>query len=115
MTVQEQEKRHYFNLGKPAQRVKILFKGIELANTINPLLLKEVGKQVYDQVYYIPREDVDMKFLTQNEKNSVCPIKGTAVYYNFKKEDDLTESIAWSYEEPLPRAKRIQNYIAFYL
>jgi len=114
MITQEQEKRHYFNLGKPAQRVKILFDNVELANTTNPLLLKEVGKQVYDPVYYVPREDVNIKYLAKNENSSVCPIKGTATYYNFKNENDLVENIAWSYEEPLPKAKRIQEYIAFY-
>jgi len=114
MVVQEQEKRHYFNLGKPAQSVKILYNGIELANTTNPLLLKEVGKQVYDQVYYIPREDTNMLKLVKNEKDSVCPIKGTATYYDLKNDNKVAEDIAWSYENPLPRAKRIKNYIAFY-
>ena len=78
MIVQEQEKRHYFNLGTPQQQVKVLFRGVELANTTNSFLLKEVGKHIYDQVYYIPREDVDMQKLTRNSNSSVCPIKGTA-------------------------------------
>lgn len=114
MIVEEKGKRHFFDLGQPAQKIKIVFEGIELASSQRALLLKEVGKHIYDQVYYLPREDVNMQYLTKSEYSTVCPIKGTAASYDFKKGDMLVENIAWSYEEPLPRAKRISGYVAFY-
>ena len=70
MQVTEQEKRHFFELGKPAQEVTILFKNRELARTTNALLLKEIGKQIYDQVYYIPREDVNLELFEKNSNSS---------------------------------------------
>ena len=114
MKVTEQDKRHFFELGKPAQGITIIYNDKEIAKTNDALLLKELGKKIYDQVYYIPRKDVRMELFELNTNSSVCPIKGEASYYNLKNGEDHVENIAWSYETPLPRAKRITEYFAFY-
>ena len=114
MQVTKQEKRHFFELGKPAQEVSIFYKDQEVAKTTKAFLLKELGKQIYDQVYYIPREDVNMEMFEINTNSSFCPIKGEASYFDLKYENEHVENIAWSYEKPLPRAGRISEYLAFY-
>ena len=114
MEVAKQDKRHYFSLSNQAQEVTISYNGKELAKSRNAILLKEVGKEVYDQVYYIPRSDVNMVLFEKNTNSSVCPIKGEASYYDLLIEGNKVENVAWSYEEPLPRAKRITEYLAFY-
>ena len=114
MKVTEQEKKHFFELGKPEQEVTILYKDIELAKTKNALLLKEIGKTIYDPVYYIPREDVKFELFTTSNNSTHCPIKGDASYFNFEDGSEDVENIAWSYEDPLPRSKQIKGYMAFY-
>lgn len=110
----KQDKRHYFSLSNPAQKVSIFYNGNELAKSRNAILLKEVGKEVYDQVYYIPQTDVNMELFEKNTNSSVCPIKGEASYYDLLIEGNKVQNVAWSYEEPLSRAKRITGHLAFY-
>jgi uncharacterized protein (DUF427 family) len=47
-----EEKRHFFVTSTPSNRVRVYYNDLLLADTEKPLLLKEVGKTVYDQVYY---------------------------------------------------------------
>jgi uncharacterized protein (DUF427 family) len=114
METNEQQKRHFFELGQPAQEVTVLYGDKEIARTTHALLLKEIGKSVYDPVYYIPREDVHMEMFEKNTNSSVCPIKGEAAYYDLKDDGNTVRNLAWSYETPLPRSKRIKDYLAFY-
>ena len=77
-------------------------------------ILKEVGKGVYDPVFYLPKEDILIKLELEPKRQSHCPIKGDATYWNV--ESDFTKNyFAWSYEEPLPRSNKINGYIAFNL
>ena len=81
-----------------------------LAKTSNAIIVKEVGKGVYDPVYYVPKEDVLME-LKPEDRTSSCPIKGAASYWMPATPKD--NYFAWSYEEPNPRAKKIKGHIAF--
>lgn len=107
-----EEKRHYSVIDAYNRKVTLKYKNEIIAVTTNALILKEVGKSVYNPVFYLPKEDVQINLEAESGRQSHCPIKGDASYWNV--EGDFTENyFAWSYEEALPRAKKIQGYIAF--
>lgn len=71
----------------------------------------------YPEVFYIPRNDVNLAELHATETTSFCPFKGTARYWKANavkanSPDDL--DICWSYEDPFDEAGVIGSHIAFY-
>jgi uncharacterized protein (DUF427 family) len=86
-----EEKRHFFVTSNPANRVRVYYQELLLADTEKPLLLKEVGKTVYDQVYYIPLEDVNQDLLQDNPHRTHCPIKGEASYFDLSTSTETIE------------------------
>ena len=95
----------------PASRlVRILLDGMKLAESKAALRLKEVGKQVYDPVLYIPEEDVSAD-LIKTEQQTQCPLKGSCSWFSLK--DGGADAIAWSYETPFDFAQQIRGFIAF--
>lgn len=61
-------------------------------------------------VFYVPRSDVDMSLLMQNNRSTVCEFKGRAVYWDL----DAIRDVAWSYPDPTPGFEAITDYLAFY-
>ena len=115
MVVKEEEKRHFFNIKKAPSRIRVYRGETLLADTENAFLLKEVGKEIYDGVYYFPQEDLQKDFFEDNEGHQTqCPIKGEASYFNLKLDDQEIENIAWTYTDPIPKAQRIKDHVAFY-
>ena len=109
-----EEKRHYSVIESYNRKLTIKYKNNIIAESTNALILKEVGKSVYNPVFYLPKEAVLIKLELEPKRQSHCPIKGDATYWNI--ESDFTKNyFAWSYEEPLPRSKKIKGYIAFNL
>jgi len=104
--------RHYAVIDTYNRKLTLKYKGETIAKTSNALILKEVAKTVYDPVFYVPKEDVTVNIVKEPNRNSHCPIKGDATYWNLQK-SPTDEYFAWSYEEVLPRAKKIEGYIAF--
>jgi uncharacterized protein (DUF427 family) len=105
--------RHYAIIDSYSRKLTLTFHGQVIAESTNALILKEVGKSVYNPVFYFPKEDVRIALKPELERNSHCPIKGDASYWNMK--NPTAEYFAWSYEKPLPRSKKIKGYIAFNL
>jgi uncharacterized protein (DUF427 family) len=109
-----EEKRHYNVIDHYERKLTIQFKDEIIAETTNAFILKEVGQGVYNPVFYIPKEDIRIKLEPEPKRESHCPIKGDATYWNV--EGDFTSNyFAWSYEEPLPRSKKIEGCVAFNL
>ncbi len=106
------EKRHYAVVDNYPRKLTISHDGKVVAQTTNALILKEVGMTVYNPVFYIPKEDLVEELVSEAERSSYCPIKGEASYWNFA-ENPTTEYFAWSYEDPLPRSKKIKGHVAF--
>lgn len=107
-----EEKRHYNVIDPYNRKLTLIYKGQTIAETTNALILKEVGKSVYNPVFYLPKEDIQIPLVLEPQRKSHCPIKGDATYWNI--DGDFTENyFAWSYEEALPRAKKIKGHIAF--
>jgi uncharacterized protein (DUF427 family) len=106
------EKRHYAVVDK-YQRKLTLKKGEQvIVESENALILKEVGKSVYNPVFYFPKGDLKVELVKEPQRQSHCPIKGDATYWNFEN-TPTEEYFAWSYEDPLPRAKKITGYLGF--
>ena len=107
-----EENRHYSVTDAYNRKLTLKYKDEVIAETTNALILKEVGKSVYNPVFYLPKEDIKIKLELEKERQSHCPIKGDATYWNV--EGAYTDNyFAWSYEEVLPRAKKIKGHIAF--
>lgn len=104
------ENRHYAVYDKYNRKLTIKMGDEVIAQTTNAIIVKEVGKGVYDPVFYVPKEDVKM-VLQPEDRHSSCPIKGVASYW---MPSNSTENyFAWSYEDANPRAKKIKGHIAF--
>ncbi|HML94753.1 MAG TPA: DUF427 domain-containing protein [Thermodesulfobacteriota bacterium] len=91
--------------------VEIFFNDVLIADSSE---VKRVLEKGLPPVYYIPAEDVEMKYLSKSGKTSHCKWKGEASYYNVRVHDAEAVHSAWSYEDPKPGYGDISGYIAFY-
>jgi len=108
------EPRHFMRIKPGKGRVRILREGRLLAESETALRLLEVGRDLYDPVLYLPRDDVVAK-LAGADKRTHCPLKGDARYYDLCGDNDNVEAveIAWSYEETFDFATELRDLIAF--
>lgn len=106
------ENRHYATIDEYKRKLTLKYNNEIIVDSKRALILKEVAKSVYDPVFYFPKEDIKVELEREPQRNSFCPIKGEATYWN-RKENPTEDYFAWSYEESLPRAKKIEGYIAF--
>ena len=96
---------------KSSRPMRVVHKGVTLADTTRPVLLFETGLRTR---YYIPTEDVAMEHLVPSSSETACPYKGTARYWSAKIGDEEIEDLVWSYEEPLPECGAVKGLLCFY-
>lgn len=77
------------------------------------MIVKEVGRDIYDHVVYFPRDDVQMELLTKIDKSTHCPLKGDTEYFDLQLGDTIVSEAAWSYIEMVEGAEALQDLIAF--
>jgi len=108
------EPRHFMRIKRVKGCVRILRDGRCLAESRRALRVLEVGRDLYDPVLYLPREDVLAK-LTRVAKRTHCPLKGDASYFDLLDENGRVKAaeIAWSYEEFFDFAAELEARIAF--
>ncbi len=94
-----------------SRHVEVLVDGVKLADTKNAYMVFETYLPTR---FYIPEEDVSMDSMTPTEKETVCPYKGFANYYNVKVNGNIYENIVWSYFDPIPEAPKLKNTLAFW-
>lgn len=105
---------HYHIADVYPYRLRISIAGTEVAVTTNAIILKEVGKSVYNPSFYIPREDVKVEYFRREDGyTTMCPIKGDASYLAFIGNPSTIERAAWSYETPLDYSSMIAGHIGF--
>jgi uncharacterized protein (DUF427 family) len=92
-------------------RVRVIHGGVTMADTQAALTLSETGLA---DVFYFPREHVNMARLERSAHTSHCPFKGDASYFHLRTEDGVIENAVWSYEAPFEPVVRIKGYVAFY-
>lgn len=102
---------HPITIAFNPKRVEVVYNGHAIADTRRALELKEAS---YHAAQYIPREDVDMAFLTRTDHHTYCPYKGEASYYTILMDGQFAENAVWSYEDPYPAMAEIKDLLAFY-
>jgi len=65
-------------------------------------------------VIYFPREDIAMAFLDASDSTSTSPHMGKASYFSIETKSETLKDAAWSYEDPIDAAAKIEGHIAFY-
>jgi len=91
-------------------RVRVVFAGETIADSTDVLVLHETR---LPHVYYFPRKDVRMDLLQRTKHRTHCPFKGNASYWTIEAGKRIGENAAWSYEDPLPDAQAVHDYLAF--
>jgi len=94
-----------------AKSVKIVFNEVVIAETTHAKRVLQTG---HPPVYYIPRQDIHMEYLTSTTKTSTCEFKGKAFYYDLKVGTKSVSNVGWSYPEPTKGYESIKDYVAFY-
>ncbi len=70
--------------------------------------------EVVEGNQYFPPDSVRKEYLQPSDKETVCPWKGTASYYNVVVDGNVNENAAWYYPNPKDAAKQIKDYVAFW-
>ncbi|MCK1798321.1 DUF427 domain-containing protein [Streptomyces sp. XM4193] len=91
-----------------AGRVRVTWRGAEIADSARPLLLTETG---YPDRYYLPPEDVRTAELVETERRTHCPFKGDARYW--APRETPGDEIAWSYPSPKPLVAAVRDHLCF--
>ena len=102
---------HPITLAANPKRVRVLFNGRIVADTVRALTLREAS---YPPVQYIPREDADLALFSRTAHKSHCPYKGDAAYFNLNVDGRVSQNAVWTYEAPYPAMAEIKEYLAFY-
>lgn len=105
--------RHYHQIEAAQATVRVKVGERVLAQSHRALVLKEVGKKLYDPVYYFPRDAVPTGLLRRSKTRTHCPIKGEASYFTVVTAEGEYPDLVWSYEDPLRRSERIRKLLAF--
>jgi uncharacterized protein (DUF427 family) len=83
--------------------------------TWNNTVIAESDKtEVVEGNHYFPPDTVKREHFRVSQTHTVCGWKGTASYYDVVVGDQVNRDAAWYYPTPLPAAKNIAGYIAFW-
>lgn len=63
---------------------------------------------------YFPPFSVKREFLRPSRTHTHCGWKGIASYYSVEVDGNVNVDAAWYYPEPLAKAARMKDYIAFW-
>lgn len=64
--------------------------------------------------HYFPESSLRREFFSASDKESICPWKGTASYYDIEVDGRRNEGAAWYYPTPKPAAAEIMDRVAFW-
>ncbi len=106
--------QHFMQLDRLNQRVSIHIDGRLIAESTQAIRLLEAARRLYQPQYYLPADSM-LTNLSQTEKSTYCPLKGTASYFDIVDADGaiVASEIGWSYKNPLDIASDITGCIAF--
>jgi uncharacterized protein (DUF427 family) len=105
------EPRHFMRVKPVPRTVRVYRGGKMIAESDNALRVTELGKDMYDPIFYLPKEDIIVPLIPIDGKTTHCPLKGDASYFTL---DETDEEIAWTYEAVFDFSKIINGLIAFY-
>lgn len=94
------------------KRVRVEFAGIVIADSTRAYRILETS---HPPVYYLPPEDISMKYLKAVPSYSTfCEWKGAATYWTIEVSGKRSEQVAWSYAAPAAPYQALKNHLAFY-
>lgn len=64
--------------------------------------------------HYFPPESLSREHFRECAKQTSCPWKGTASYFDIVVDGQVNEAAAWYYPEPKPEASNIRGHVAFW-
>ncbi len=70
--------------------------------------------EVVEGNYYFPPEALRREYFRESATHTVCHWKGTASYYDLVVGGQENRDAAWCYPTPLPAARNIAGYVAFW-
>ena len=81
----------------------------------NAAVLAEADKtEVVEGNHYFPPDSLRRQYFKASDTHTVCGWKGTASYYTIVVNGQENKDAAWYYPEPLPAAKNIAGFVAFW-
>ena len=98
-------------LEQEPQRLRVLFDGQTIADTVRGLRLLETS---HPPVYYFPPGDIVTGHLRAESGQSFCEFKGVARYWSIFTKDHTSRNVAWSYPQPSHAYEALTNHVAFY-
>ncbi len=63
---------------------------------------------------YFPPNSIKQEYFQESSRNTTCPWKGVASYYNIVVNGKEASNAAWYYPQPNAAAKNITGHVAFY-
>ncbi len=107
------EPRHFMRI-VPAGRIRSAAVGSTvIAESAEAVVVKEVGRDIYDHVTYFPRSGVRTDALERIDKTTHCPLKGDTEYFDLVVDGQRIPEAAWSYVETIDEAAELRDLIAF--
>jgi len=94
-----------------ARHIQVVFNGVAIAETRRA---KRVLETSHPPVYYIPPQDIEMRYLVATGHATWCEWKGQAAYYTVIVNDQQAPKAAWFYPKPTPAFSALKDHVAFY-
>jgi uncharacterized protein (DUF427 family) len=91
--------------------IRIRFGGVLIVET---RAAKRVLETSHPPTYYLPMQDIAVKYLKKAAGESFCEWKGMAQYFSLVVEDRTAPNVAWYYPTPSPEFAALKNHVAFY-
>jgi uncharacterized protein (DUF427 family) len=86
--------------------VKAIWNGVLIADSDQTI--------VVEGNHYFPAAAVKQEYLRPSGTHTTCDWKGQASYYDVVVAGQTNKDAAWYYPDPLPAAKQIAGYVAFW-
>jgi len=64
--------------------------------------------------HYFPAGSIKHEYFVGSDKQTVCPWKGTASYYDVIVDGEVNRDAAWYYPSPKDAARQITGRVAFW-
>lgn len=91
--------------------VRVEFAGTALAESDRALILREEG---LPPAFYIPQDDIHWQAMAESDRQTYCPYKGTARYWNVRVDDRQAENAVWAYPQAIESVAAIRDCVSFY-
>lgn len=104
---------HYAEIRERSGDFRVEFKGTILAKSESVQELQEYHPSYeFPPVLYFPQSSLRFDQMEKSDRETSCPIKGKAAYWNLSK-PEAVENLVWSYPNPLTSVPQLKDHYAF--